>query len=244
MLAVMLVLTAHLGLVAHPRPVPQGQPPTPQRPPPVPPAAAEAPSLDSAYMASPRRVPPAKMEIAARATTTTISLLAAPEVAAAAQKPLGAQKRLRALADQLSSLPRTANLESLERLLDGQNLVEHNLTTLLLSCKRRQKWRVAALLAEWSELPHCPLPFTTTHYNLLLSACARRAPKRALAMLRRMLARGVPTDVVTHNTAMTAALALDGHEEALQLFDEMRCAWLDLAGLGWTWLGLTRDGLT
>lgn len=173
------------------------------------------------------------MDIAAR-TTSTISLLTMIE-GTVAPKPLGAQKRLRALGDALLSLPPSADISALEMIFSGQNLVEHNLTTLLLSCKRRQRWRLAVLLAEWSEQPDCPLPFTTTHYNLLISACARRAPESALKMLRSLLARGVRTDVVTHNTAMAAAVALDDPEDALNLFEEMMCA----AGLshGWTHRG-------
>ena len=100
----------------------------------------------------------------------------------------------------------------------------HNLTTLLLNVKRRRKWRVAQLIADYVERPDCPLPLVTMHYNILLSACARRAPKRSLRLLEDMIARGVETNVVTHNTAMTAALALDDYEAALQIFENMRSA--------------------
>lgn len=135
---------------------------------------------------------------------------------------MGKQKRLRNLSDTLIRLPRSAGISQIEELLSTQNLVPGNLTTLLLSFKRRNKWRVAALIADWSELPSCPLQLTTTHYNLLLGACARRAPKKALQILDRMVASGIDTNVVTHNTAMSAALNLDDHALALRLFEDMR----------------------
>ena len=124
----------------------------------------------------------------------------------------------------MTSLKRTADIGQVEIILSGQGLVAHNLTTLLLNVKRRRKWRVAQLIADYVERPDCPLPLVTMHYNILLSACARRAPKRSLRLLEDMIARGVETNVVTHNTAMTAALALDDYEAALQIFENMRSA--------------------
>ena len=155
---------------------------------------------------------------ASRRTSVSVNLMAA----AASSEAEGKQKRLRNLSNQLIRLPRSADVAVIEEMLSGQGLVAHNLTTLLLNFKRRNKWRVAVLIADWAEQDNCPLELTTTHYNLLLSACARRAPKRALHILRRMLERGIPTNVVTHNTAMSAALNLDDHAHALELFDEMR----------------------
>ena len=203
--------------------------PLPTKPPPhpvLPPAAANEPA---APLEPPRRLPPTRMAIAAQPpAANTISLLASTGAAAdgarkgaTALANLGRQKRLRALTDQVLNLPRSAGIPQLEKIFDGQQMVEHNLTTMLLFCKRRQRWRVASLLAEWAESPDCPLTLTTTHYNLLLSACARRAPRNALHILRRMLARKLDTTVVTFNTAMSAAIQLDDSFGALALFEEM-----------------------
>ena len=203
--------------------------PMPTKPPPhpvLPPAAANEPA---APLEPPRRLPPTRMAIAAQPpAANTISLLASTGAAAdgarkgaTALANLGRQKRLRALTDQVLNLPRSAGIPQLEKIFDGQQMVEHNLTTMLLFCKRRQRWRVASLLAEWAESPDCPLTLTTTHYNLLLSACARRAPRNALHILRRMLARKLDTTVVTFNTAMSAAIQLDDSFGALALFEEM-----------------------
>ena len=63
--------------------------------------------------------------------------------------PMGAQKRLRALSLAVQKLPRSASVSNVEELLAGQQLVQHNMTTLLLGVKRRHKWRVALLFAEW-----------------------------------------------------------------------------------------------
>jgi len=92
----------------------------------------------------------------------------------------------------------------------------------LLTFKQRQKWRIASLIFEWAELPSCPVEFTTLHYNLLIGACARRAPQRALDIFSRMQIKSVATNVVTHNTAMSAALALDSPAKALQIFTAMK----------------------
>lgn len=134
----------------------------------------------------------------------------------------GKRTRLRTLSKQLIQLPKQADVAVIEEMLSDQGLVAHNLTTLLLNLKKRNKWRAAVLIADWAETDSCTLRLTTTHYNLLLSACARRAPKRTLDLLSRMLERGVATNVVTHNTAMSAALNLDDHVHALELFDQMR----------------------
>ena len=134
----------------------------------------------------------------------------------------GKRGRLRTLCNQLIRLPKQSSVADIEAMLSDQHLVAHNLTTLLLTLKKRGKWRPAALIADWAEMDSCPLQLTTTHYNLVLSACSRRAPKRALHLLSRMLEKGVPTNVVTHNTAMSAALNADDHSQALALFDQMQ----------------------
>lgn len=137
------------------------------------------------------------------------------------EQPLGQRKRLRALALQLQKLPRSAGVEQLDELLGDQALMPKNMTTLLLTLRNRQKWRIAVLIAEWAEIPGCPVPFTTMHYNLLMAACVRRAPARALYILKRMKARGIPTGIVTHNTAMAAQLGIDDHRAALATFDKI-----------------------
>ena len=167
-----------------------------------------------------------------RATTifhaTLLAMLATPERdcgAMAMSAPLvGKQKRVQLLANKVSTLPRSADVPTLASVLSGQNLKPQNLTTLLLTLKRRQRWRVSGLMAEWAERADCPVEFSTTHYNLLIAACAKRAPKRALHILSRMRERGVHPDVVTLNTAMTAAMAADEPRAALATFDEMRAA--------------------
>ena len=220
----LLVLTAHLALLHHPRPWPQQvQPPQPLRSP-IPPDTEAAFLPPDGPLASgglpSRRQPMVRMAttVAAKKQAPTINLLAADAVA----QPLGAQKRLRALADKLTSLPPSSTVDDLDALLSGEMLQAHNFTSLLLAIKKRQKWRQASLVADWAERPDCFIELSTKHHNLLLSACARRQPKKALSMLRRLLERGVQTNAVTHNIAMTAALELGGAADALSLFEEMQ----------------------
>jgi pentatricopeptide repeat protein len=137
------------------------------------------------------------------------------------QQQPGSQKRVRALADALLGLPRTADAMDVHQILGGQHLVTHNTTTLLHHVKKRNKWRLALLIMQWADRDECSLPLTTTHYNMLLSACAKRAPRQVLKRLRFMLARGRQPNVVTFNTAMQAALNLEDPEASLELFDEM-----------------------
>lgn len=130
----------------------------------------------------------------------------------------GAQKRLRALSVALQRLPRSATVDDLAQLMLGQNIVQHNMTTLLLTFKRRFKWRIAWLFAQWAERPDCAISLSTMHYNLLISTCARVEPERALDIFKRMKAR---RDVVTHNSAMVAALYSENAKRALEIFNEM-----------------------
>ena len=148
-----------------------------------------------------------------------VAMLARPSPA---KLGIGQPKRLRALATELQKIPRNADVATIDALLGDQQLKPQNLTTLLLALKRRQKWRASFLLAEWADTPGCPVTFSTGHYNLLIAACAKRAPNRALQMFTRMQARGIQPDVVTYNTAMTAAIALDKPRAALKLFEDMR----------------------
>jgi hypothetical protein len=161
-----------------------------------------------------------EVNMAAAAPVATV--IAAPEGVAAdrgeAPAQLGAQKRLRALAVALQQLPRSATVDDVAALMSGQQLVQHNMTTLLLTFKRRHKWRVACLIAEWAERPDCILELSTMHYNLLISACSRASPANALDIFARMRA---PRDVVTHNAAMAAALNGEDPKHSLEIFEEM-----------------------
>jgi pentatricopeptide repeat protein len=173
------------------------------------------------------------------------------------REELGAPKRLRALVNELQKVPKSTTAPELGLLLQPHNLQPHNLTSLLLTLKRRQKWRVAGLIAEWAEMAESGIELNTMQYNLLLSACARAAPKLAMRIYSQMLVARRLTTVVTRNTVMTAvsqrstcqhplappyphnsqtnlpttakqqALALDDHEKALAIFDGMSAAGLE-----------------
>ena len=134
----------------------------------------------------------------------------------------GKQKRLRAMAADLQRLPRSADVGAVSEILNREYLDTRNLTSLLVTFKRRHKWRLAWLIAQWAERPDCPVPFTTMHYNLLMGASVRRAPKRALQIFAQMRIRSIETNVVTHNSAMAASLALNDPRAALGTFDEMK----------------------
>ena len=219
----LFVVIGSFALLHHPYPWPQHTQTPQQCSSPIPPATLDAPPEEGEEVSGGlplRRQPGVRMlttAVAAHRPGQSISLLAADAVA----RPLGAQKRLRALADKVTSLEPSATVETLDALLRVENLQPHNFTTLLLQVKKKQKWRQAALIAEWAERPECTVQLHTKHYNLLISACTRRAPQKALAMLRRLLERGMETNAVTHNTAMSAALALDDADAALGLFEEM-----------------------
>ena len=83
------------------------------------------------------------------------------------------RQRLQAIEDSLVSLPVTADIAQVEALMLGEGLVEHNLTTILLNLRKRQKWRVAVLISDWVDRGDCPFELTTKQWNILLSACTR-----------------------------------------------------------------------
>ena len=116
----------------------------------------------------------------------------APAVPEGPQPGMGQQKRLHALTQQLVRLPTRSSSDDVGEILAGQHIVERNFTTLLLNLKRKRKWRVATNLAEWAYQQEPPLRLTTLQYNLLISACARSAPRRALAVFRQMQRRCRP----------------------------------------------------
>ena len=94
---------------------------------------------------------------------------------------------------------------------------------------------------------HQGLELSTMQYNLLISACARTRPRRALAIFRRMQASAVACDAVSYNNAIAAASRSSNLELALQLFEQMVKAGIppttisfNRLGLG---LGLLRLGL-
>ena len=174
----------------------------------------------------------------------------APAVPEGPQPGMGQQKRLHALTQQLVRLPTRSSSDDVGEILAGQHIVERNFTTLLLNLKRKRKWRVATNLAEWAYQQEPPLRLTTLQYNLLISACARSAPRRALAVFRQMQRRcrppspparppaapaalgsppathhsrsGAVCDAVSFNSAISAASRAAGVEAALEIFDEMR----------------------
>ena len=82
----------------------------------------------------------------------------------------GKPRRLRALASDLQKIPASTDVTALGEMLAPYNLVQNNFTTLLHTFKKRQKWRVASLLADWAETPGCSVRLTATHYNLLMAA--------------------------------------------------------------------------
>ena len=70
---------------------------------------------------------------------------------------LGAHKRVMKLALALQRLDGTvATVEHVNALVEGQRLVSRNMTTLLLTLKKRRKWKVALLVAEWAQARHRP----------------------------------------------------------------------------------------
>lgn len=191
------------------------------------PTAPRPPDLPATSTDSLSAPPPPLMMATVPTRLGHARLSAIAETQAKAAPALGAKKRLAILETMLLKLPRSAKVAAVHKVLSGQGLVAHNMTTLLMSVKRRHKWRLAVLLAEWAELPSCPVEFTTMHYNLLISACTRRAPRRALQLFYRMRERDIARDVVTHNTAMAAALSLDEEKTALAIFEELQASELD-----------------
>lgn len=115
------------------------------------------------------------------------------------------QGRLLGCANRLQVLTPSASIDRIGEALQGHALAPHNLTSLLLMLKRRHRWRQAALLMEYAQATRVPL--RTMHYNILMSACARASPRRALALFSKMSAEGseVVPDVVSYNAAMSAA---------------------------------------
>ena len=138
-----------------------------------------------------------------------------------APEVLGARKRLLAITVQLQRLPPTATTAQFGQLLGESPLGASNMTTLLVHLKRRQRWRQAVTLLEYArQQPEQIL--ATTHYNLVISACSRNAPRRALDLFHRMRDKQeLPYDGVSYNAAMSAASQAGELELVLQLLDDL-----------------------
>ena len=106
--------------------------------------------------------------------------------AAGASPPVGKRRRLLGLTRELQRLPRGTTPETVGGVLDQADwgTTPEQLTALMMVVHKAQRWRAAAMLADWAQ--HQELELSTMQYNLLISACARTRPRRALAIFRRM----------------------------------------------------------
>lgn len=138
-------------------------------------------------------------------------------------EPMGRQKRLMILARALQRLPKGATPERVQGLLDAASWgsTPEQLTTLMMTVHKAQRWRAATMLADWAHNKEPPMPLTTRQYNLLISACARARPRRALAIFRRLQASAAECDSVSYTNAIAAASRSSNLELALQLFEQM-----------------------
>ena len=106
--------------------------------------------------------------------------------AASASPPVGKRRRLLGITRDLQRLPRGTTPETVGGVLDEADwgTTPEQLTALMMVVHKAQRWRAAAMLADWAQ--HQELELSTMQYNLLISACARTRPRRALAIFRRM----------------------------------------------------------
>jgi len=135
--------------------------------------------------------------------------------------------RLLACALRLQVIDPSSGPGSIGLALQGAPLAAHNVTSLLLMLKRRQRWKQSAMLLEYAQASRVPL--RTMHYNLVISACARPSPRRALTLFAKLLAEGpaVPPDVVSYNAAMSAASYAGEQPQVYELLAEMRARGLE-----------------
>jgi len=134
---------------------------------------------------------------------------------------VGKRRRLLGITRDLQRLPRGTTPETVGGVLDEADwgTTPEQLTALMMVVHKAQRWRAAAMLADWAQ--HQGLELSTMQYNLLISACARTRPRRALAIFRRMQASAVVCDAVSYNNAIAAASRSSNLELALQLFEQM-----------------------
>lgn len=163
---------------------------------------------------------------------------AASSAAAGASPPLGKRRRLLGLTRELQRLPRGTTPETVGGVLDQADwgTTPEQLTALMMVVHKAQRWRAAAMLADWAQ--HQGLELSTMQYNLLISACARTRPRRALAIFRRMQASAVACDAVSYNNAIAAASRSSNLELALQLFEQMVKAGIPPTTISFNRLGL------
>lgn len=137
--------------------------------------------------------------------------------------PMGRQKRLQLLTRELGRLPSGSTPERVQGLLNAASweTTPEQLTTLMMTVHRSNRWRAATVLANWAHNQSPPVPLTTRQYNLLISACAHARPRRALAIFRRLQASGVACDGVSYTNAIASASRTSNFELALQLFEQM-----------------------
>jgi hypothetical protein len=106
---------------------------------------------------------------------------------------------------ELQKLPRGTTPDVVGSLLEQAEWgsTPEQLTALMMVVHKAQRWRAATMLADWAQ--HQRLELSTMQYNLLISACARTRPRRALAIFRRMQASPAPCDAISYNNAIAAA---------------------------------------
>ena len=115
------------------------------------------------------------------------------------------RKDLLALTTRVQNLRPSASTADVGALVDGAGLVANNFTELLVELKRRNRWKQAVMVADYVRGKDL-LQLNALQYNLLISACARPSPRRALALFRQMQnCPRVDADVVSYNAAIKAA---------------------------------------
>ena len=115
------------------------------------------------------------------------------------------RKDLLALTTRVQNLRPSASTSDVGALVDGAGLVANNFTELLVELKRRNRWKQAVMVADYVRGKDL-LQLNALQYNLLISACARPSPRRALALFRQMQnCPRVDADVVSYNAAIKAA---------------------------------------
>ena len=115
------------------------------------------------------------------------------------------RKDLLALTTRVQNLRPSASTADVGALVDDAGLVANNFTELLVELKRRNRWKQAVMVADYVRGKDL-LQLNALQYNLLISACARPSPRRALALFRQMQnCPRVDADVVSYNAAIKAA---------------------------------------